>query len=140
MHMKRNPLDMGARIVRFARESHRLSQAELSKRSGVSQSLISRYERGVVEPSLATVQRLLNAAGAVMTIDVDQVRMIDTTRMPTAEETEGIEQAFARMLEKLPKNQQPSVTAARRRWAKPARRRGEAPYAFPQYRRDPPGS
>lgn len=97
--MKRgNPLDMGARIVRFARERHGLSQEELSKRSGVSQSLISRYERGLVEPSLATVQRLLNAAGAVMTIDVDGVRMIETTRFPTEEEAAWIEEGTRRYL------------------------------------------
>ena len=93
-----NRLEMGARIVRFARERHGLTQEELSERSGISQSLISRYERGLVEPSLATVQRLLNAAGAVMTIDVDGSRMIDTTRFPTEEEAGWIEKGTRKYL------------------------------------------
>jgi transcriptional regulator with XRE-family HTH domain len=93
-----NRLEMGARIVRFARERHGLTQEELSERSGISQSLISRYERGLVEPSLATVQRLLNAAGAVMTIDVDGSRMIDTTRFPTEEEAAWIEEGTRKYL------------------------------------------
>ena len=93
-----NTLEMGAHIVRFARQRHGLTQEELSERSGVSQSLISRYERGLVEPSLATVQRLVNAAGAVMTIDVDGSRMIDTTRFPTDEEAAWIEEWSRRYL------------------------------------------
>jgi transcriptional regulator with XRE-family HTH domain len=98
-----NPLEMGARIIRFARERRGLSQDELSELSGVSQSLISRYESGQVEPSLRTVQRLLNAADAVMTIDVDGVRMIDTTRMPTEEEAEAIERLSRRIVGDPPK-------------------------------------
>jgi transcriptional regulator with XRE-family HTH domain len=108
-----NPLEMGARIVRFARERHGLSQEELSNRSGVSQSLISRYERGLVEPSLATVQRLLNAAGAVMTIDVDGSRMIDTTRFPTEEEAAWIEEGTRKYLQRAGKAGGISMTGAR---------------------------
>jgi transcriptional regulator with XRE-family HTH domain len=93
-----NPLEMGARIIRFARERQGMSQDDLSELSGVTQSLISRYEAGLVEPSLRTVQRLLNAAGVVMTIDVDGVRMIDTTRMPTEEEAEAIERLSRRIV------------------------------------------
>jgi transcriptional regulator with XRE-family HTH domain len=57
----------------------------------VSQALISRYERGAVQPSLETLQRLANAVGAIITIDVDGQRMIDTTRFPTEEEAAWIE-------------------------------------------------
>ncbi|MBS7248885.1 MAG: CBS domain-containing protein [Candidatus Freyarchaeota archaeon] len=37
-----------------------LTQKELAKRAGVSQSLISRIERGSVDPKLSTIQALLN--------------------------------------------------------------------------------
>lgn len=127
---------MAARIVRLARERSGLSQGELSRRSGVPQSLISRYEAGAVEPGMRTIQRLVNAAGVVMSIEVDGLRLIDTTRMPTAEETEGIERGYQRMLEDVPERQRPAQEAARRRWGEGLR---EAQYsgvpAFPQYRR-----
>src|SRR5258708_178100 len=87
---------MAARILRFVRERHELSQRELAAASGISQALISRYEAGEVQPSLKTLQRLLNAAGAVLTVEVDGVRMIDTTRFPTVEETEAMDGAAAR--------------------------------------------
>src|SRR4029077_13193218 len=99
----------------LARERRGLSQGELARASGVAQALISRYESGQVEPSLRTVQRLVNAAGVVMTIDVDGLRLIDTTRMPTAEETAGIEVAFEKMLESPPEHLRPAQEAARRR-------------------------
>jgi len=141
MRKTSNRLGMAARIVRLARERSGLSQRDLSARSGVPQSLISRYEAGTVEPGLATVQRLVNAAGVVMTIDVDGLRLIDTTRMPTVEETEGIERGFTRMLKRLPADQQPAIEAAKGRWGTSLRKtRRSGRLAFPQYVRDPPGS
>jgi transcriptional regulator with XRE-family HTH domain len=50
-------------IVAAAREQAGLTQGELARRAGTSQSAIARLERGQVSPSLATVQRLANAAG-----------------------------------------------------------------------------
>ncbi|MHB8509514.1 MAG: helix-turn-helix domain-containing protein [Candidatus Dormibacteria bacterium] len=136
-----NRLDLGARIIRFAREQAGLSQGKLAQASGISQGLISRYEAGEVAPSLRTIQRLLNAAGVVMTIDVAGVRMIDTTRMPTVEESEGIELAYVRMLERLPADQQPGIEAAKGRWGSSLRKtRRSGRLAFPQYVRDPSGS
>lgn len=120
-----NRFEMGARIVRFARERHGLTQEELSERSGVSQSLISRYERGLVEPSLATVQRLLNAAGAVMTIDVDGSRMIDTTRFPTEEEAAWIEEGTSKYLARAGKAGGMFMTAARLTGRKAFRQPGD---------------
>jgi transcriptional regulator with XRE-family HTH domain len=141
MQQTANRLGMAARIVRLARERSGLSQRELAARSGITQSLISRYEAGSIEPALATLQRLVNAAGVVMTIDVDGLRLIDTTRMPTSEETEGIERGFARTLERLPPDQQPSIEAAKRGWGSSLRKtRRSGRLAFPQYVRDPPGS
>lgn len=42
----------------------KLTQAELSARSGVQQADVSRIERGAVVPSMSTVQRLANALQA----------------------------------------------------------------------------
>ncbi len=47
--------------LRRLRRSAGLSQAELAKRAGVSQSLIARIESGSVNPTLATLRRILRA-------------------------------------------------------------------------------
>ena len=48
-------------LLREARLRAGLSQAELARRSRTGRSLISRYERGAVEPSLETLRRLVRA-------------------------------------------------------------------------------
>lgn len=50
-------------LLREARRRAGLTQAELALRSGVGRSLISRYERGEVEPGLEAVRRLIRACG-----------------------------------------------------------------------------
>jgi transcriptional regulator with XRE-family HTH domain len=52
-----------AELLTSARESAGLTQAELARRAGTSQSAIARLERGQVSPSLETVRRLARAAG-----------------------------------------------------------------------------
>jgi transcriptional regulator with XRE-family HTH domain len=47
----------------MARRRARLSQRELARRSGVPQPSISKIERGVVSPTVDTLERLLRAAG-----------------------------------------------------------------------------
>lgn len=49
--------------MRAARSRAGLSQANLGKRAGVPQSVVSAYERGKREPSLATLRHLVQAAG-----------------------------------------------------------------------------
>lgn len=51
------------RLVRKARGSAGLSQAQLARRARTSQSAIARYESAVSTPSLATLERLLRACG-----------------------------------------------------------------------------
>lgn len=53
----------GAETVRDARLRAGLSQADLGERAGLPQSVVSAYERGRREPSLATLVRLVAAAG-----------------------------------------------------------------------------
>ncbi len=52
-----------AALVRLARMKARLSQGELAERAGVPRSMISAYERDRRQPTLATLLRVLRAAG-----------------------------------------------------------------------------
>lgn len=54
------------RIIRQTRREAGLSQAQLARRAGTSQSAIARYERSVSTPSLATLERLLRACGQTL--------------------------------------------------------------------------
>lgn len=51
------------------RKAHGLSQTQLAKASGVQQADISRIERGIVNPTIATIEKLAQPMGA-------QVRML----------------------------------------------------------------
>jgi len=46
-----------------ARNEKEMTQAELSKKSGVSQPVIARMEKGVNSPQLNTLIKILNALG-----------------------------------------------------------------------------
>ena len=52
-----------AQVLRDARQLGGLTQAQLSSRSGVTQSVISAYERGRREPGAETFLMLIEAAG-----------------------------------------------------------------------------
>jgi hypothetical protein len=53
-----------ATAVRRERSRSGLTQAELARRAGTSQAAVARYEGGAVSPSVATLERLLHAAGS----------------------------------------------------------------------------
>lgn len=61
--MTRDPGVKCGALLRQARKRHGLDQAQLAQRVGTSQSAISRIERDVVSPTLATLKRLLDALG-----------------------------------------------------------------------------
>src|SRR6476661_8474133 len=50
-------------FLRAARRRNKLNQGELGSRAGMDQPAISRIERGVVSPSLETLNRLMEAMG-----------------------------------------------------------------------------
>lgn len=50
-------------LIRDARTAAGLTQTELARRAGTSQPAIVRYETGETSPSVATLERLLRAAG-----------------------------------------------------------------------------
>ena len=57
--------------LREARRRGRLTQAELAERAGTSQAAISAYENGRKQPSVETLARLLAAAGARLSVELD---------------------------------------------------------------------
>ncbi|MBA3877720.1 MAG: nucleotidyltransferase [Anaerolinea sp.] len=56
-------VDLSARLLRQARLSAGLTQADLARRAGTSQPAIAAYESGRKTPSVATMERLLAATG-----------------------------------------------------------------------------
>lgn len=61
------------RLVAEARRAAGLSQAQLARRAGTSQSAIARYERAVSTPSLDTLERLLRACGRPLRLAMSAV-------------------------------------------------------------------
>jgi len=64
-------------IIDEARRLSGLTQAELAKRAGTSQSAVARYENGTSSPSTATLQRLTRAAGFEVRIKLVEVSSSD---------------------------------------------------------------
>jgi len=56
------------RLLVEARRRHGLSQQVLAERTGIAQTNISRIERDKVSPSLATLNRLLEAMGETVKV------------------------------------------------------------------------
>jgi predicted nucleotidyltransferase/DNA-binding XRE family transcriptional regulator len=67
------PIDTSAApgaLLRDARRLAGLTQVELGRRAGVTQSVISAYESGARQPSLPTLARLVAATGWELALDV----------------------------------------------------------------------
>lgn len=94
-----------ARMLRDARRAAGLTQAELAARAGTSQATLSAYERGRKDPSAATLDRLLRAAGRRLTTTL-------AVREPTPAELRRVEAQLADVLElaaALPTRHQPEL-------------------------------
>lgn len=57
-------------LVREARGRAKLTQRELARRAGTSQSVVARIERGQVSPSAGTLERLLREAGFRLRVEL----------------------------------------------------------------------
>jgi len=57
-------------LLREARKKAGLSQAELARRAGVTQSVVSAYESAARQPSLVMLDRLISATGLVLELKV----------------------------------------------------------------------
>jgi uncharacterized protein len=56
-------------LLRAARRRQGLSQAEVARRAGTSQPVISAYERGRRDPTYRTLRRLVEATGERLRVD-----------------------------------------------------------------------
>lgn len=66
-----------AALLRHVRRRAGLTQAELARRAGTSQPVISAYEGGHRDPTYGTLRRLVEAGGARLTIDAAPVAVTD---------------------------------------------------------------
>lgn len=60
--------NMFAEYLKELREKNTLSQNDLSRLSGVSQSTIARIEKGDIDPTLTTAEKLLSPFGVTLSI------------------------------------------------------------------------
>ena len=95
-----------AALLRYARDKARLSQRELGRRAGISQTTISLIEDSRTSPRFETLDRLLDACGFELEIvpragvGIDRTRMRELLRLPPAERARiAIDEA--RNLEKI---------------------------------------
>lgn len=78
-------------LLRYARGKSRLSQRELGRRAGVSQTTISLIEDGKTSPRFETLDRLLGICGFELEvvpregIGIDRTRMRELLRLPPEE-------------------------------------------------------
>lgn len=63
--------EYNAQILMDARKEARITQAELARRIGADKSYISRLERGLTIPTIATFYKIISALG--LTIDLRPV-------------------------------------------------------------------
>ena len=50
-------------VIQEARKEERITQAELAKRIGANKSYISRVENGLIDPTVSSFLRIVNALG-----------------------------------------------------------------------------
>ncbi|MGH9179819.1 MAG: helix-turn-helix domain-containing protein [Acidimicrobiales bacterium] len=82
-----------AALLRLARMTSGLSQQQLAARAGVPRSMISAYERDRRQPTLATLLRLLRAAGLELRLHLEPIvwadRGGDRAERPEAEDADA---------------------------------------------------
>jgi len=59
-------------IIRAVRRRQGLTQAELARRAGTSQPVVSAYEHGHRDPTCATLRRLVEAGGEQLVLDAER--------------------------------------------------------------------
>ena len=77
---------LAAHLLRAARVRAGLTQAELARRAGTSQPVISAYEHGRRDPTVQTLARLLAAAGADLVLRAPERGASDLPPPRTPEE------------------------------------------------------
>ncbi len=102
-------------LLREARLRAGLTQAELGRRAGKPQSVIARWERGNVQPSLETLRQLVRACGLELVFelaayDESYVPLVDRMLALTPAQRVTRATEHARTLTRL----RPAFEAARR--------------------------
>lgn len=69
-------METGA-LIAAVRRRNGLTQAELARRAGTSQPVISAYERGHRDPTFGTLSRLIEAGGEQLRIEAAPARSTD---------------------------------------------------------------
>ncbi|MGH9390373.1 MAG: helix-turn-helix domain-containing protein [Vicinamibacteria bacterium] len=97
-----------ATLLRYARAKAGLSQRELGRRAGVTQTSISRIEEGKTSPRFDTLERLLSTCGFEVEpvprpgVGVDRSAVRELLRLTPAQRARiAVEEA--RNLEKVPR-------------------------------------
>ena len=86
----------GGRLIREARQLAGLTQDELARRLGTTQSAVSNWERGHDTPRVDTLARILEACGFVADVtfrrqdDVDRAQLRQNLAMTPAERLESV--------------------------------------------------
>lgn len=93
-------------IVRNARATAGLTQRELARRIGTTQSTIAQLESPTANPRVATLARALSACGRELTIvapparsDVDETLIVENLRLTPGERIKRFERNYANMRE-----------------------------------------
>jgi transcriptional regulator with XRE-family HTH domain len=68
-------------LLRSARQAAGLSQADLAKRVGSKQPVVSRWETGADEPRLSTLAGVLRACGLALALVVDPLEAVDRAQL-----------------------------------------------------------
>ena len=72
-----------------ARTTAKLTQAEVARRLGTTQSAIARLEAGQVSPSFATLRRYAEATGARLTVGLEPIDAGQDAALPAIERNPG---------------------------------------------------
>ena len=101
------PVD-AASALRLARRDSGLTQEALAARAGTSQATVSAYESARKQPSVATLSRLLAAAGSRLTIESAERPVIQVSERQLAERGRTLVEVLE-LAEALPTRHEPTL-------------------------------
>jgi transcriptional regulator with XRE-family HTH domain len=83
-----------AALIRAVRRRHGLTQADLARRAGTSQPVVSAYEHARRDPTYETLRRFVEAAG-------ERLRLDAVPRQPDVDPPADLEEHARRLLDVL---------------------------------------
>lgn len=97
-----------AAAIEIARRRAGLSQAALAERAGTSQATVSAYESAKKQPSVATLDRLLAAAGARLTTERAERPVVRVSEQELARSARTLGEVLS-LAEALPTRHEPEL-------------------------------